>query len=259
MAKKSFQEKIQLQIEAVSDRGCVRNRNEDMILVGESRVRDGYFSLSKSVSATDCWVISIADGMGGQRGGDIASEMTIGNLCSLVASLPSGMSRERLYDCFADWVQRTHRELIKGGDSEPELYGMGTTLTGLLIYEGSLYTFNVGDSHIYRYRDGVLRQLTVDHSLRNKMGDMSLPANAIYNSIGGGSAVFIDMEEVKSQPFVDDLFLLCSDGLYDMLPDEEIERLLLSRSSLTSLMDSTKAAGGFDNISIALVKITRLD
>lgn len=258
MAGKELYEKAQLQIDAASDKGCVRDRNEDMALVGNLNIRNARYTASWAVSKHKPFVVSVADGMGGQQGGDVASEKVTDGLCCFVKSLTQGLDKEGMRTCLSLWIQNMHDELLEDGVRQPELWGMGTTLTGLLFYEGGLYTFNVGDSRIYRLRDGVLRQLTVDHTLRQKLGDISLPGNAIYNSVGGGPVVFVDMEAITSMIFPEDLFLLCSDGLYDMLPDGEIERLLSEQCTAAGLIEAAKTAGGRDNVSLILVRIVDL-
>ncbi len=249
---------MSLRIDAASDCGCVRSRNEDMVLVGSREIRDDSYEIGVQLSETDRLVIAVADGMGGQQGGDIASEMVVRHLSCYMESLPPGLDSKELRAYFSLKMQQLHGELLAEGERQPQLWGMGSTLTGLLCYEGACYTFNVGDSRIYRFRDGVLRQLTVDHALSNLSGNATVSSHAIYNSVGGAPSMFVDMEEITAMIYPGDQFLLCSDGLYDMLPDAEIERLLSANQTAGSFVDAAKQAGGGDNVSLVLVNVIHL-
>ena len=132
---------------------------------------------------------------------------------------------------------------------------MGTTFCGLLFYENLIFALNIGDSRLYRFRDEILRQLSTDHSMRALTGDPTLPSNQIYNSLGAGDVAFIDIENLTGRIHDDDLFLICSDGLCDMIPDEEIEQVLLNEPSAGKLVEAAKRAGGKDNVSVILLKI----
>ena len=101
----------------------------------------------------------------------------------------------------------------------------------------------------------MLKQLSVDHSMRELTGDMSQPSNLIYNSLGAGGKVFADVEEMTSQLISDDRFLICSDGLSDMLSDEEIASLLIGNADVEALVTAAKQAGGRDNISVILLTV----
>ncbi len=229
-----------------------------MVLVGNREIRNDCYETSIQLSDTDRFVIGVADGMGGQQGGNIASEKVVRHLSGHVTSLPVGLDSRELRAHFSLGIQQLHNELLAEGERQPQLWGMGTTLTGLLFYEGTFYTFNIGDSRIYRLRDGVLRQLTVDHTLRTLSGHTALSSHGIYNSVGGAPSVFVDMEEITSMLFPGDQFLLCSDGLYDMLSDAELECLLSEHHTSSPFVEAAKDVGGGDNISLALVSIIHL-
>lgn len=138
----------------------------------------------------------------------------------------------------------------------PQYEGMGTTFIGMFSYEGRVYMMNIGDSRLYRYRSGILKQLSADHSMRELTGDESAPSNMIYNSLGAGTSAFADFIELTGQLLDEDLFLLCSDGLSDMFTDDQIEELLQYTPTAVHLIEAAKAAGGRDNISVVLLQVT---
>ena len=132
---------------------------------------------------------------------------------------------------------------------------MGTTLVGIFFYEGSPYWVNIGDSRIYIYRDGILRQISRDHSMRNLMNNPELPANLIYNSLGSGTGTdsFADCDNIPL--FENDCILICSDALSDMVDDEKLALLLKQSAPASAYVSSAKAAGGEDNISVITLSI----
>jgi len=133
---------------------------------------------------------------------------------------------------------------------------MGTTFVGMFSYEERIYMVNIGDSRLYRYRGGILKQLSSDHSMRELTGDMTTPSNVIYNSLGAGTSAFADFTELTGQLLDEDLFLICSDGLSDMLTDDQIEEVLHQEPTAINLIEAAKAAGGRDNVSVVLLRVT---
>jgi len=132
---------------------------------------------------------------------------------------------------------------------------MGTTLVGFMVYENKFFWINCGDSRIYRYHSGMLTQISSDHSLNNLMG-VHEHSNVIVNCIGGGCKTsYIDLVEFTEYVTDGDLFILCSDGLTDMLGDIEIERVLAAGGASEELCAAAITAGGYDNISVCAVKV----
>jgi protein phosphatase len=114
---------------------------------------------------------------------------------------------------------------------------------------------NCGDSRLYRLHDGVLQQLTTDHSLNNLLGS-NQHTNIITNCIGGGCKTsYIDLVQCTADVQPGDVFMLCSDGLSDMISDEEIARLLLSGHEATALCEAAEEAGGHDNVSVIVIHV----
>lgn len=134
---------------------------------------------------------------------------------------------------------------------------MGTTFVGMFSYEERIYMVNIGDSRLYRYRGGILKQLSSDHSMRELTGDMTTPSNVIYNSLGCRNICFCRFHRINPGQLLDeDLFLICSDGLSDMLTDDQIEEVLHQEPTAINLIEAAKAAGGRDNVSVVLLRVT---
>ena len=132
---------------------------------------------------------------------------------------------------------------------------MGTTLVALAYYEGEFYSMNCGDSRLYRFRDGDIVQLTTDHSLSSLMGDEK-HSSVITNCIGGGCvSSYIDLVQLTSDIQVGDSYLLCSDGLSDMMSDHRLAILLSEGADADGLCNAAIERGGFDNVSVCLIKI----
>ena len=244
-----------LQCQVASDVGSVRTNNEDIALLTGGLYRDAVDSFEIELQPMSRFTAIVADGMGGYEGGEIASEMAVKSFDSFFTGLPAGLSVDRLVARVKSWVAEMHAEIISSGDEHREYAGMGTTMVGMFAYEGKMFRINIGDSRLYRFRNGMLKQLSVDHSMRELTGDMSQPSNLIYNSLGAGGKVFADVEEMTSQLISDDRFLICSDGLSDMLSDEEIASLLIGNADVEALVTAAKQAGGRDNISVILLTV----
>lgn len=237
--------------EAISDIGCKRNNNEDMALAGGRFIRDDSSS-GELTSANDTHaVFAVADGMGGYDGGEIASEIALRSLAEYVKTVPTGLDESGLILSLKNWAAQANRTILTAAASNPRLSEMGTTLVAFICYEGKFAIVNIGDSRLYRYRNGVLKQLSTDHSERELTGDAKVPSNIIYNFLGNDGHFFADVIFGDSRVFSGDLFLLCSDGLSDMLTNEEISLILQSGNSpAPKLVQQAKRAGGKDNITV---------
>lgn len=239
---------------AASKVGCVRSQNEDMVLLGSHFVRNDAFSTRVDLTNSDRYIMAVADGMGGHNRGDVASSDALHNLEFYFHDLPTGLSSESVKAKFEDWLDSINNIIDSKGRSDEQYRGMGTTLVGLAFYEGKFFTLNCGDSRLYRFRDGDLVQLTSDHSLSNMLGS-SQHSNVITNCIGGGAtSSFIDIVNITDDIKEGDVYMLCSDGLSDMLPDSIIYTLLAEGSDANNLCDAAVAAGGLDNVSCCVLQ-----
>lgn len=246
---------MRLSTYCISDVGCVRNGNEDMVSIGIQLVRDSVSELSYDSRNGRNFALLVADGMGGHERGEEASRYTLEEL------------RRLLYDSSTDWSNPTatlvgavksistalNSKSVESGMQMP----MGSTLCGLIFVNGSIWSINVGDSRMYRLRDGILRQLSVDQTLHERDGVPLPEGKRIYSCIGGGIMPEVSMENLDGRMFDGDRLLICSDGLSDMVDYKDIERLLKQANSpadaATNLVHSAKLAGGADNVSVIVV------
>lgn len=244
-----------IKVTASSRVGCIRSNNEDMILVEGRFVRSESYATELVTDITDRLVIALADGMGGHNAGEVASEDTLHNLHFFIHDLPSGLSEGALCEAMVEWMVSINQIISSKGDVNPGLREMGTTLVGIVYYEGKYFWMNCGDSRLYRYRQGHLKQLTTDHSL-NSMTGVKRHSNVITNCIGAGcNTSFLDFIEFTDDIMDGDTYMLCSDGLNDMIDDEEIASLLAGHADGNALCQAAILAGGFDNVSACVMHI----
>ena len=207
---------------------------------------------------------AIADGMGGAQAGEVAS-----GLAAAVLSEAGG--EEQGEERVASLIQEANRRVFRRSSEDAAASGMGTTMTVALVdaADDTIAFGHVGDSRAYRIRDGELEQLTDDHSLVGELvrsGRLS-PEEAeshpqravITRALGTEPDVDVDTFTVEAEP--DDIYLLCSDGLTDMISAKEIHRLVADAGDLDaagrSLVSAANAGGGEDNITVVLFQIGR--
>ncbi len=246
---------IRLDISAACKIGCVRSLNEDMILVDNHFVRNNVLTEQASLNHHDRYLIAIADGMGGHNKGEVASSDTLRNIQFYYHDIPSNLDASGFNEVMVDWLESINNIVASKGRADEQYKGMGTTLVGLAYYCGEFYSLNCGDSRLYRFREGELKQLTTDHSLNNMLGSEK-HTNIITNCIGGGcNSSFMDIVQLTEDVKSDDLYMLCTDGLTDMISDKKIAGLLAAHASANELCEAAIEAGGFDNVSCCIVKI----
>lgn len=226
-----------------------------MVLVENRFIRSESYATELVVDNTDRLVIALADGMGGHRAGEVASEDTLRNLQFYIHDLPSHLSEGELCEAMVEWMVSINQIISSKGDVNPEMKEMGTTLVGIIYYEEKYFWMNCGDSRLYRYRDGQLKQLTTDHSL-NSMTGVKRHSNVITNCIGAGCTTsFLDFIEFTNEMAAGDTYMLCSDGLNDMIGDDMIARLLGQQADGNALCEAAIQAGGFDNVSACVMHV----
>ena len=240
---------------AASRVGCVRSNNEDMILAYDRFIRSDIYQTELSPESLDRFVVAVADGMGGHNAGEVASELVLHNLKFYFGDLPKKLASGELEEAMNDWLQSVHQTVNARGRANRSMSEMGTTLVALLYYDGRYFWMNCGDSRLYRLRDGLLEQITTDHSLINTKGEKR-HSNVVTNCIGAGcNDTFIDMIEFTSDFKTGDTYVLCSDGLNDMIPDEIIRRMLTEGATANTLCEEAISAGGFDNVSACVLRV----
>ena len=250
-----------LEVANVSDVGCKRPHNEDSTASNES-----------------LGVLVLADGMGGYKAGEVASAIAVTGIYNDIASglkksKPGGTDKDSGLDhhsiLIRNAVIRANSSIYEVAQTDEQCQGMGTTIVTALTYGDSISIAHVGDSRLYRIRNGDFKQITKDHSLVQELVDRGLftkeeaeknaPKNLVTRALGLKAEVKIDVIEDKL--VIGDIYLLCSDGLTDMVKDEEIH-LTLSKYSANlahtadELVEIAKKYGGADNISVILARVS---
>lgn len=243
---------MELDIQAICNKGLVRSNNEDAISVGGFFLRDESASLKVDTSQDGYFFLLVCDGMGGHDNGEEASEYALGALKEKLAS------REVSPDSFEDDFRRVaygvSSELNGLAASRGQVRPMGCTLTGVVWYYGKTWLLNAGDSRTYRFRNGILRQLTTDDTDRGITGDPDA-SKLLHNCLGGGCRGHLAIEDIDDKLLEGDILLICSDGLCDMVPDEDIEEALSGGLGADDLLRMAYDGGGTDNISIIVATI----
>jgi len=208
----------------------------------------------------------VADGMGGHRGGEVASAMAVETMQEVVEEQLANGSPVSPRDVLKHAYRESSRRIFQKSTREnPELMGMGTTMVAALGYENKVYLGNVGDSRAYLFKDNNLWQVTEDHSLVNEQiragildpnnPDSSVGRNVITRSVGFEEEVLVDIVEREVAP--GEVFLLCSDGLCGLVSNERIAEICRKNQPqqiVTKCIEEAKKAGGDDNISVIIIK-----
>ena len=224
-----------------------------------------------------------ADGMGGHAAGEVASQIAVDTIAAFFEETaeddnmtwPYKMEKDLSYqeNRLAASIKLANLRIHEKAENDPSTHhGMGTTIVATFISGGLVYLGHVGDSRIYRVRDGSLSQVTDDHSLLNdyiKMKDLSEEEienfphkNVIVRALGMKESVQVDVDH--EEPEEGDLYLLCSDGLCDMLKDDRIEDIVAKKRDdleqcVDALIDAANEEGGNDNITVVLVEVQKQD
>jgi len=247
-----------LEIATATHPGMVRSHNEDSITA------DGEMGLAV-----------LADGMGGYNAGEVASGIAVAMIPAemrkaLAACPPGDLNGKRMERLIGDQAVRANATIYAAAQKESQYRGMGTTLVVALWHDNQVTVGHIGDSRLYRLRDDKLEQITRDHSLLQEQIDSGMiskeDARHAPNKNLVTRAVGIDPDvepEVHTYPVQrGDIYLLCSDGLPDMVPDEDIENTLASlKANLNlaaeQLVQQANDNGGRDNVSVILVRVLK--
>lgn len=205
----------------------------------------------------------LADGMGGHNAGEVASQMAIDMIRVILQQTAGVPAKERLETA----VQAAHAGILEKADSSPRYKGMGTTIVVTLLEKQTLTFAHVGDSRLYRWRKGQLEQLTRDHSLQQEFMDKGnysaeeaarkVGRNILTRALGLEGDFHVDVASTSVQE--KDRYLLCSDGLHEMVGDGDISTWLGrgfdAVTTCEALIDMANTQGGRDNISTVLIDI----
>lgn len=246
------------EIASATHPGMVRSHNEDSIAVEK-----------------EIGLAVLADGMGGYNAGEVASGIAVAMICAevkkaLARSKNEALNGSAVEKLIAEQSSRANEAIYEAAQNQPRYSGMGTTLVVAFWHDNQLTVGHIGDSRLYRLREGTLDLLTRDHSLLQEQIDSGMitreQARFSQNKNLVTRAVGIDPEveaEVHTYPVqTGDLYLLCSDGLNDMVPDEEIQLALSSLQSnlplaAEQLVQQANDNGGRDNVSVILVRVMK--
>jgi serine/threonine protein phosphatase PrpC len=229
-----------------SDRGIVRKKNEDSLLV-----------------LPEHSVFAVCDGMGGYSGGEVASALAVETLKRAFersvfegrTDAPSAVPRRGLE--LARAVQMANQAIFERAKTDPALSQMGTTLVAARFSPNKqrVYIGHVGDSRCYRLRNGVMRRLTTDHTMAH-LGMKGAGAHHLFQAVGVKPQIQIDL--IVDKPKADDIYLLCSDGLSKMATDDEIVAIVreaVLEACVHRLIGLANEHGGKDNVTAVLVKV----
>lgn len=245
--------KIKTQIISITDIGLVREVNEDSCSTAET---------------PNGIVCVVCDGMGGHVGGAEASHIAVNCVIQYLGKEVYPDIKQALKDA----LDFANLQIIGTASENSDLRGMGTTACVLLVQDNSVWLAHAGDSRVYLYvaKEKRLRRLTKDHSYVQGLIDQGIiyeeeaenhpNKNRILKALGIKKDLQPDIPERPVLPAQGDIFLICSDGLSNMVPDREIEKILAENSDLkgkeSELMSAAKSAGGLDNITFQLVRVS---
>ena len=251
--------RMRIEVAGLTHVGMKRNHNEDNFLM-----------------LPEEHLFVVADGMGGHSSGEVASKIAVEELAEFFrmtsrdhdATWPYKMDKTRNYDenRLSTGVKLANMRIFERATSDVKYKGMGTTIVTVSFAANAAYVGHVGDSRVYHFRKGVLRQVTEDHSLLNdylkakKLTPEEIEAfphkNVIVRALGMKDTVQVDVSRVEPQD--GDIFLLCSDGLSGMVSDAQIQETLTKEQNLNSacsqLIDLANANGGNDNVTCILAR-----
>ncbi len=244
----------------LTDVGRVREHNEDAIGTN-----------------MEAGLVVLADGMGGYNAGEVASGIAVKTVLELVTEAcaredradlepETGLMRQSIV--LRDAISRANKVIHQTAKSQPQCEGMGTTIVAALFYDDRVSVAHVGDSRLYRVRENQLEQITMDHSLLQELVDrgfyspeeaqQSTNKNYVTRALGVEAAVQVDVVEHPASP--EDVYLLCSDGLSDMVDDEDIHLTISTfganlDTAGKQLIQLSNDHGGKDNISLILTHV----
>ena len=223
--------------------------------------QDSYLAANIEKDGQTYYIFAVADGLGGHRSGEIASQLAIDRIKERIAEIEDYSDYEQVNH----FVNAINQEIIREGVVDPEQLGMATTLTMAVVRGLDMYLYHIGDSRAYRINATAIEQLTKDHSLVQALIDRGRlttkeakeppQKNIITRALGTDEIIRTDLFEYRLYP--GDAILLCSDGLYNMVPNEEIQRIVMENGmeeATRKLVNLANYNGGDDNITVIIFR-----
>lgn len=240
-----------MRVLAKTDIGKARDMNQD------------YCYISKDDDEIKLFIV--ADGMGGYKGGEIASNLAVNNAKNYIYSNFSKISKERdaILKLITDAIEYANLVVYEKSIDDSELVDMGTTLDICIIYNNKAFIGHVGDSRVYRIRKNIMRKLTKDHSyVETLIKDGSITKEEAFNhpkknmlTKALGCSTLVEPDVICRGFLKDDIILMCSDGLTNMLKDNEIYKVLFENPEepVEALIKEANELGGYDNITTIII------
>lgn len=234
----------------MTDSGRVRSHNEDSVTILKNESNE--------------YLLVVADGMGGHRKGEVASSIVVSRLGKRFNDTPSIGSKLDAVNWLNDNINEINAEILEYGEENVDSKGLGTTVVVALLTKNYLIFGNIGDSSGFVLKNGKMHKVTHDHTLVNLLVDAGNlteeeakthpKKNVLMKALGASEKVDLDIFDIVDMEFDD--IMLCSDGLTNMLTEEQIEKVLIDREleaeeKVEKLIRKCNARGGNDNISIA--------
>lgn len=233
--------------------------------VGKAReINEDYYYISKPEDNIQVYIL--ADGMGGYNGGEVASKLATTTALSYIQSNFDSIPKEKedILNLVKSAMEYANMVVYEKSNTEKELEGMGTTLEVCLIYNNKAYIGHVGDSRVYRIRKEFIRKLTHDHSYVQKLvkdgtiteeeASHHPKKNMLMKALG--CTAFVEPDVTVKGFIKDDIILMCSDGLTNMIEDKEIYEIIKKEGTLAAekLVEKANENGGYDNITAVVIR-----
>lgn len=237
-----------------SDRGMVREINEDSynIIAGYSGIPVTFI---------------IADGMGGHNSGEIASKMAVDFISNYILQFPEILSNEdNIPSAINEIMKKANREVYEHSKQQESYYGMGTTLIAAVVFNKKLFIGHIGDSRVYLIREGTIKRMTIDHSLIEELmqngtltkeeAENHPKKNIITRALGCSEEIQVDTYSCRMND--NDIYMLCTDGLTNMLNEDEIKEIIESAETpelaCEELINQANERGGNDNTTVMIFR-----
>ena len=246
-----------VEVGSLSDVGCQRENNEDALSYWEPQAEEAFQKKGR--------LALVADGMGGYEGGQEASRLAIETIQEVYGQDSTGDPRDALLKGF----QEAHHRIREYAEAHPEFQGMGTTCTALALNDFRLYYAHVGDSRLYLVRDNSITRLTRDHSyvgrlvesgvLRSDEAERHPQRHILTAALGAGGEVIADAPANPMSMQAGDVLVLCTDGLWGPVHEDEILHAVTSQSASSAcaeLVNLARERGGPDNITVQVLRLS---